>query len=82
MEALKKIESAAIYFEGEEDFAGAGMSFNKIGTIYQTRIKNYDSACLFYKEAINNYNKAIMNNHPLRKSLWSKPELLTIKSLN
>jgi hypothetical protein len=27
-------------------------------------------------EAIKNHNKAIIKGHPLRKSLWSKPELL------
>lgn len=78
-DALKKIEKSAIYFEKERDYAGAGMSYNKIATIYQTRLKNYDSASLFYKEAIENYNKALIQNHPLRKSLWSKPELLTEK---
>lgn len=78
-DALKKIENSAIYFEKEKDYAGAGMSYNKIATIYQTRLKNYDSSCLFYKEAIENFNKALIQSHPLRKSLWSKPELLTEK---
>ncbi|MFX0058817.1 MAG: hypothetical protein ACFE85_18120 [Candidatus Hodarchaeota archaeon] len=77
--ALSKIRDAAIIFEKVKDYAGAGMSFNKIGTIYQNRLENYDSACLFYREAIENYNKAITINHPLRKSLWSKPELLKEK---
>ncbi|MFX0031035.1 MAG: hypothetical protein ACFE8E_00370 [Candidatus Hodarchaeota archaeon] len=78
-DALKKIENSAIYFEKEKDYAGAGMSYNKIATIYQTRLKNYDSACLFYKEAIENYNRALVKSHPLRKSLWSKRELLIEK---
>ncbi len=78
-DALKKIENSAIYFGKVMDYAGAGMSYNKIATMYQTRLKNYDSACLFYKEAIENYNKAIIHSHPLRKSLWSKPELLSEK---
>lgn len=76
---LNNIRDAAILFEKVKDYAGAGMSFNKIGTIYQTRLENYDSACLFYREAIENYNKAIVLNHPLRKALWSKPELLREK---
>ena len=76
---LSKIRDAAILFEKEKDFAGAGMSFNKIGTIYQNRLENYDSACLFYREAIENYNKGIVINHPLRKSLWSTPDLLKDK---
>jgi proteasome lid subunit RPN8/RPN11 len=78
-EGLSTIRDAAIIFEKVKDYAGAGMSFNKIGTIYQNRLENYDSACLFYREAIENYNKAIIFNHPLRKSLWSKPELLKEK---
>ncbi len=77
--ALSKIRDAAILFENVGDYAGAGMCFNKIGTIYQTRLENYDSACLFYRESIENYNKAILHSHPLRKSLWSKPELLKEK---
>lgn len=77
--ALSKIRDAAILFEKITDYAGAGMCFNKIGTIYHTRLENYDSACLFYRESIENYNKAIKHSHPLRKSLWSKPELLKEK---
>lgn len=77
--ALSKIRDAAILFENIGDYAGAGMCFNKIGTIYHSRLENYDSACLFYRESIENYNKAIKHSHPLRKSLWSKPELLKEK---
>lgn len=77
--ALNKIRDAAILFESVGDFAGAGMCFNKIGTIYQMRLDNFDSAGLFFREAIENYNKAVVSNHPLRKSLWSKPELLKEK---
>ncbi|MHA1786099.1 MAG: Rgg family transcriptional regulator, partial [Candidatus Helarchaeota archaeon] len=77
--ALSKIRDAAILFENIGDYAGAGMCFNKIGTMYHTRLENYDSACLFYRESIENYNKAVIHNHPLRKSLWSKPELLKEK---
>ena len=79
--ALNKIRDSAILFEKERDFAGAGMGFNKIGTIYQTRLENFDSACLFYREAIENYNKAIIHSHPLRKSFWSMPESLEEKIL-
>jgi proteasome lid subunit RPN8/RPN11/tetratricopeptide (TPR) repeat protein len=79
--ALNKIRDSAMLFEKERDFAGAGMGFNKIGTIYQTRLDNFDSACLFYREAIENYNKAIIHSHPLRKSFWSMPESLQEKIL-
>ena len=50
--ALNKIRDSAMLFEKERDYAGAGMGFNKIGTVYQTRLENFDSACLFYREAI------------------------------
>ncbi len=79
--ALNKIRDSAILFEKEKDYAGAGMGFNKIGTMYQTRMENFDSACLFYREAIENYNKAILHTHPLRKSFWSMPESLQEKIL-
>lgn len=81
-EALNTIRDAAIEFEKVNDFAGAGICFNKIGTIYHSRLKNLESACLFYREAIENYNKAIIRNHPLRKSNWSKPEILSQKILH
>jgi len=79
--ALNKIRDSAMLFEKERDYAGAGMGFNKIGTIYQTRLDNFDSACLFYREAIENYNKAVVYSHPLRKSFWSMPESLQEKIL-
>ena len=78
-EGLKKIQEAAIIFEKEGDFAGAGMCFNKIGTIYQSRLNKVDNACLFYRAAIENYNQAILKIHPLRTSFWNKPELLIQK---
>ena len=78
-DALKKIQDAAINFEKEGDFAGAGMCFNKIGTIYQSRLNKLENACLFYRTAIENYNKAILKIHPLRTSFWNKPELLIQK---
>ena len=77
--ALNMVRDAAILFEKVGDFAGAGMCFNRIGTIYQMRLENFDSAALFLREAVENYNKAIVSSHPLRKSLWSKPELLKEK---
>ncbi len=76
---LKKIEEAAVDFIDVNDFAGAGMCFNKIGTIYEKQVKNIGSACLFYREAIENYNKAILHTHPLRVTPWSKPEILIEK---
>ncbi|MHA2340212.1 MAG: hypothetical protein ACXACX_23165, partial [Candidatus Hodarchaeales archaeon] len=35
--------------------------------------------CLFYRAAIENFNKAILKMHPLRTSFWNKPELLIQK---
>jgi len=78
-EALNKIQDAAIIFEKEGDFAGAGMCFNKIGTIYQSRLNKLENACLFYRAAIENFNKAILKMHPLRTSFWNKAELLVQK---
>ena len=76
---LRKIEEAAVNFIEVNDFAGAGMCFNKIGSIYEKQLNNIGSACLFYREAIENYNKAIIYTHPLRVTPWSKPEILIEK---
>ncbi|MFX1313471.1 MAG: hypothetical protein ACFFHD_12770 [Promethearchaeota archaeon] len=78
-EALNKIQSAAVDFENEGDYAGAGMCFNKIGTIYQSRLNKLENACLFYKAAIENFNKAILRGHPLRTSFWNKSDRLISK---
>jgi proteasome lid subunit RPN8/RPN11 len=78
-EGLNKIQDAAVDFENEGDYAGAGMCFNKIGNIYQSRLSKLENACLFYRAAIDNYNKAIVKMHPLRTSFWNKPELLIEK---
>ena len=78
-EGLNKIQEAAVDFENEGDYAGAGMCFNKIGNIYQSRLSKLENACLFYRAAIENYNKAIVKMHPLRTSFWNKPELLIEK---
>ncbi|MFX1279419.1 MAG: hypothetical protein ACFFA3_08380 [Promethearchaeota archaeon] len=78
-EGLIKIQDAAVDFENEGDYAGAGMCFNKIGNIYQTRLNKLENACLFYRAAIENYNKAIARMHPLRTSFWNKPDLLIQK---
>jgi len=78
-DALNKIRNAAILFEKVEDYVGAAQCFHKIGTIYQSRLNLLDNSCLFYREAIENYNKAIIKSHPLRKSLWTKPEVLIQK---
>jgi hypothetical protein len=78
-EALLKIQDAAVNFEKEGDFAGAGMCFNKIGSIYQSRLNKLENACLFYRAAIENFNKAILKMHPLRTDFWNKPELLIQK---
>ncbi len=78
-EGLNRIQDAAVNFENEADYAGAGMCFNKIGTIYQSRLHKLENACLFYRAAIENYNKAILKIHPLRTSFWNKPDLLIEK---
>lgn len=78
-EGLKKIQEAAVNFENEGDYAGAGMCFNKIGNIYQSRLSLLENACLFYRAAVENYNQAIVKMHPLRTSFWNKPELLIEK---
>ncbi|MFX1456768.1 MAG: hypothetical protein ACFFDB_15450 [Promethearchaeota archaeon] len=74
--ALNKIQEAAVDFEKVGDFAGAGMCFNKIGSVYQSRLNKLDNTCLFYRAAIEDYNKALLKMHPLRTSFWNKPELL------
>jgi len=76
---LKKIEDAAIEFIEVKDFAGAGLAFNKIGSVYEKKIKNIGSACLFYRESIENYNDGLIYSHPLRTTPWSKPEVLVDK---
>ncbi|TXT65091.1 MAG: hypothetical protein BAJALOKI1v1_470013 [Promethearchaeota archaeon] len=81
-EALKKIQNAAVIFEKVEDFVGSAICFHKIGTIYQSRLEILENSCLFYKEAIKNYNSAIIKSHPLRKAMWSKPEILVQKILD
>jgi proteasome lid subunit RPN8/RPN11 len=78
-EGLNKIQEAAVAFENEGDYTGAGMCFNKIGNIYHSRLNILENACLFYRAAIENYNKAILKIHPLRTSFWNKPELLIQK---
>ena len=78
-DGLNKIQDAAVNFENEGDYAGAGMCFNKIGTIYQSRLHMLENACLFFRAAIENYNKAILKIHPMRTSFWNKPELLIEK---
>ena len=76
---LKKIEDAAIEFIEVKDFAGAGMAFDKIGSVYEKKIKNIGQACLFYREGIENYNNGLIYSHPLRITPWSKPEVLVDK---
>jgi proteasome lid subunit RPN8/RPN11 len=78
-EALHKIQDAAVIYEKEGDFAGAGMCFNKIGSIYQSRLNKIENACLFYRAAIENFNKAILKMHPLRTDFWNKTDLLIQK---
>jgi len=76
---LKKIEDAAVEFIKVKDFAGAGMAFNRIGYIYEKKIKDIGQACLFYREALDNFNNGLKYSHPLRITPWSKPEALIEK---
>ncbi len=76
---LKKIEDAAVEFIKVKDFAGAGMAFNRIGYIYEKKIKDIGQACLFYREALDNFTQGLNYNHPLRITPWSKPEALIEK---
>ena len=78
-DALHKIQEAAINFEKEGDYAGAGMCFNKIGSIYQSRLNKLENACLFYRAAIENFNKALLKIHNLRTDFWNKPNLIIQK---
>ena len=76
---LKKIEEAAVDFIKVKDFAGAGLAFFKIAFFYEKKIKSIGQACLFYREAIENYNNSLIYSHPLRITPWSKPEVLIEK---
>ena len=76
---LKKIEEAAVEFIKVKDFAGAGLAFFKIAFYYEKKIKSIGQACLFYREAIENYNNSLIYSHPLRITPWSKPEVLIEK---
>ncbi|MFX0010829.1 MAG: hypothetical protein ACFE9R_10970, partial [Candidatus Hermodarchaeota archaeon] len=76
---LKKIEEAAVDFIKVKDYAGAGMAFSKIGLSYEKKIKNIGTACLFYREAIENYNNGLLHSYPLRITPWSKPDVLIDK---
>ncbi len=81
-EALIIIQNAAVIFEDAEDYVGAALCFHKIGTIYQSPLEKFENCCLFYEEAIENYNKAIIKSHPLRKTMWTKPDRLVQKILD
>ena len=48
---------------------------------YEKKIKNIGQACLFYREAIENYNNGLVHSHQLRITPWSKPEVLIEKIL-
>ncbi|MFX1398569.1 MAG: hypothetical protein ACFFAS_16190 [Promethearchaeota archaeon] len=77
-QALEFIEQGAVDYVKENDFAGAGMCYYKIGSM-KVKLDDLESGCLFFKEAIINFNNALINQHPLRRSLWSKPESLIPK---
>ncbi len=75
-EGLREIQKATIDYEAAKDNAGAGRAYYKIGTIYQSRLNRPYNSSLFYIQAIKSYKEALNKNHPLRKALWSKSELL------
>jgi len=79
---LRKFEEAAVEFIKVKDFAGAAMAFSKIGFFYEKKIKSIGQACLFYREAIDNYNNGLKYSHPLRITPWSKPEVLIEKIID
>ena len=81
-DALNKIRDAAVIFNDIKDFVGAALSFHRIGVTFHKELQNYDMSVMFYREAIENYNEAIVKNHPLRKTLWSRKENLMQKVLN
>lgn len=76
---LKMIQEASIEYEKAGDYAGAGQCYYQIGMIYHTRLNQPFNAGLFFIEAIKNYNEGLLRQHPLRTSLWSKAEALTLK---
>jgi len=77
--ALKKIEEAAIDYKKVGDFVGAGVCYNRIGTIYQSRLNRLNSAAFFFVETIRCLNDAIPKGHPLRKKTWMKTETMKKK---
>jgi proteasome lid subunit RPN8/RPN11/tetratricopeptide (TPR) repeat protein len=75
--ALKLIQEASIIYEKAADYAGAGKSYQKIGSIYHSRLSLPFNTCLFYVEAIRSFNQALIEGNPLRKDLWNKPDVLS-----
>jgi len=69
-------QQAAIFFEFTPDYFGTGLSNQKIGLIYSTQLKDFDRASLFFIEAIKNFDKALYEIHPLRKSIQDNPEII------
>ncbi|MHA1727580.1 MAG: hypothetical protein ACTSWY_02475 [Promethearchaeota archaeon] len=67
---LEILENASILFEKSMDFAGMGRVNHSIGDIY-LKEKNFDTAGLFYIEALKGYKKGIKNFHPKRRTTWS-----------
>lgn len=80
--ALNKIRDAAVIFNDIKDYVGAAICFHKIGAIFHTRLEKYEMGAIFYSEAIVNYNEAILKSHPLRKTMWSRKEILIHKILD
>ncbi len=81
-DALNKIQVAAVIFNDIHDYVGAALCFHKIGSIYHSRLNNLELSVIFYREALENYNNAIVKSHPLRKTLWSRKEILIQKVLD
>lgn len=78
-DALNKIRDAAVIFDNINDFIGAAVCFHKIGSTLHSKLHNYKFGVTFYREAIKNYNNAIVKSHPLRKTLWSQKEKIKQK---
>lgn len=81
-DALSKIRDAAVIFNDIKDFVGAGICFHRIGATFHRELNNHDMGVMFYREAIENYNNAIVKSHPLRKTLWSRKENLIQKVID
>lgn len=77
-EGLSFLKNSAILFENSGDFAGVGKSNEEIAEIYYKN-NDYESAALFYTEAMKNYFNALKKFHKKRRSSWALPVNLKSK---